>query len=81
VFSNSLLYITRTLKPLVAYLSTFSDSDTTSSKVVRFMNNDCEIISRERILLSCRYILALTDGDEEYTQSLKSGTVRVSAQI
>jgi hypothetical protein len=45
------------------------------------MNNDFEIISQERILLTCRYILALTEGDEENTQSLKSGTVRVTAQI
>lgn len=81
MFSIPLFYIMPTIKLLVAYLTTFSESDITSSKVVRFMNNDFEIISHVRILLSCRHILALTDGDEENTQSRKSGTVLVTAQI
>ena len=68
-------------KPLLAYVTTFSEPDTTSSKVVRFMNNDFEIISHERILLSCRYILALSEGDKENTHSLKSETVRVTLHI
>jgi hypothetical protein len=56
VFSISLLYIMPTLKRSVAYLTTFSESDTTLSKVLRFMNNDFEIILHERIPLLRRYI-------------------------
>jgi len=48
VFSISLLRIMLASKPLVAYLKTFSECDTTSSKVVRFMNNDFEIITHKR---------------------------------
>jgi hypothetical protein len=41
MFSISLLYILPTLKHLVVHvhLTTLSESDTTSFKVVRFMNN------------------------------------------